>query len=237
MAEDGRGTLTCVGVGPGDPGLMTRRACEVLEGSDVVAAPVSDDGASLALQIARGACDLSGARVLGLSFPMSRSRDVVARSHRVAADAIEAELDAGADVALACLGDVAIYSTSAYVRALVAADGYEVRTVAGVPSFCAAAAALNETLAADRDEPIVIVPAASPALGDALSMPGDAVIMKTGRRYDDVRRALDARGLADRTCVVENCGLPGERVTRGLGALAQAPSYFTVLIVGKGERP
>ena len=93
------GTFYAVSVGPGDSELLTLQAVRVLENTPVIAAPQTASGQMLALDIARGAVDLTGKSVLPLRFTMSHDAAVRAESYRAAASAVEAELRQGRDVA------------------------------------------------------------------------------------------------------------------------------------------
>lgn len=97
------GTFYAVSVGPGDPELLTLQAVRVLENTPVIAAPQTASGQMLALDIARGAVDLTGKSVLPLRFTMSHDAAVRAESYRAAASAVEAELRQGRDVALSLI--------------------------------------------------------------------------------------------------------------------------------------
>ena len=104
-----------VGVGPGDPELITLKAVHILERCPVIAAPQTKSGETLALDIVRGAVDLTGKTLLPLYFTMERDKALLHAAHEKAADAIQAHLDGGADVAMPNLGDVSIYATWGYL--------------------------------------------------------------------------------------------------------------------------
>ena len=145
-----KGRFYGVSVGPGDPELLTLKAVRCLERCPVLAAPQTASGRMLALDIAKGAVDVSGKIILPLHFAMSRDSEVLKASHAAAADAVRAHLDAGRDVALLNLGDVSIYATYGYLEEILTAQGYAAVRIAGVPSFCAAAARLNQPLTCCR---------------------------------------------------------------------------------------
>ena len=224
------GILYGVSVGPGDPELMTVKAVRILERCPVVAAPRTAGEKTLALDIASGAADLTGKTILNLEFAMTRDPAELAASHRAAADTLENELREGRDVAMLNLGDVSVYSTFAYMMELLRADGFESVMIPGVPSFCAVAAALGTGLT-EMNEPLHILPAGGMAVDEALRLPGTKVLMKTGRAMPAVRAAIGRAGLADKTQLVQNCGLPDEKICRRLEDASDEISYFTTMIV------
>ena len=124
-----KGVFYAVGVGPGDPELMTRKACRVLEQCPVIAAPQTASGEMLALAIASGSVSMDGKTVLPLSFAMSRDENVRRAGYARAAEQIGNRLDAGQDTAMVNLGDVSIYATAYYVLAVLRERGYEVRMI------------------------------------------------------------------------------------------------------------
>ena len=151
------GKLYGIGVGPGDPELMTLKAVRLIEECDIVAVPKSGEGEGVARQIAKGAVkDFEQKNVIEVSMPMTRDPQVLEQSHQAAAQLIEGYLKEGKSVAFLTLGDPAIYSTYIYVHKRVQQHGYPVEMVSGVPSFCAVAAKLNTGLAegANEDRPL-----------------------------------------------------------------------------------
>ena len=224
-----KGILYGVGVGPGDPELLTMKAVRLLQRCPVIAAPRTKSGETLALDIVRQALPLDGKTILPLYFSMERDKALIRAAHERAVDAIQAHLDAGEDVAMLNLGDVSIYATGGYLVDLLSARGYETEMVPGVPSFCAAAARLGISLTT-RDSPLHILPAGGVSLEEALDLPGTRVLMKAGRRLPEVVSALEQRDLLKRAVLVENCGLPGERICTDLSQGTDF-GYFTTVIV------
>lgn len=223
-----QGTFYGVSVGPGDPELMTLKAVRTIERCPVVAAPRTKSGEMLALDIASGAVSLEGKTVLPLYFPMERSHAALREAHLAAAEQVEAHLAAGRDVAMLNLGDVSIYSTCAYLMDVLRPRGWQTELVAGVPSFCAAAARLDISLT-KMHTPLHIAP--GPA-EEVLDLPGTKVLMKSGRQLPKVLESLGERGLLGKSLLAENCGLPGERLFPNLSERApEAGSYFATLIV------
>lgn len=226
-----KGTFWGVGVGPGDPELLTLKAVRTLREADVLVAPQTSGGGTTALDIAKGAVDLDDKRVLELRFEMSRDPKVLHESHERAAAAIAAELDAGRTVAMPNLGDVAIFSTFNYMKDLLEPQGYEVGMVSGVPSFCAIAARLGVTLTPSMTSPLTVVPSGYGELGEALKLPGTKVVMKAGKSLPRLREELRAAGCYERTMLVQDCGMPSEVVARDLDDAPERGGYFTTLVV------
>ncbi|MBO7700676.1 MAG: precorrin-2 C(20)-methyltransferase, partial [Eubacteriaceae bacterium] len=135
-----KGTFYGVGIGPGDPGLMTLKAVRLIENSENIAFPGDVPEETLAYRIVTGELDLSGKKLMGLSFPMSNDKEYVASCHRKNTDMVVAVLEEGKDVVLPVLGDPGVYSTFSYVADLVKERGYETAVIPGITSFCAAAA-------------------------------------------------------------------------------------------------
>lgn len=220
------GTCCCIGVGPGDPELITVKALRALERCPAVAAPRTRQGKMLALEIASAAMDLSDKEILPLAFPMTYDAEEREAAHAKAAEQVASYLDRGIDVALLTLGDPSVYTTASYVRDRLREKGYATETVAGVPSFCAAAAASQTALAADREE-LHILPA-----GVESDFPGTRVFMKAGSRLPNLLRKLESEGLLEQTVLAENIGLPGEKIVRQpTREDAEQAGYFATLIV------
>ena len=228
-----QGVFYAVSVGPGDPELLTRQACRVLEACDIIAAPRMKSGRMLALDIARRALgsELDGKTILPLQFAMSRDAAVLRASHETAASAVRPFLDAGQDVAMLNIGDVSIYATFGYLQEILQADGYATAMAAGVPSFCAAAARLNVPLTGGMDAPLTIAPGGW--ADRVLETPGTKVLMKTGRQLPALLDTLEARRKLADSALVCNCGLPDEAVWTDLSAARPEHSagYFATVLV------
>lgn len=220
-----------VSVGPGDPELMTLKAVRCLEQCPVIAAPRTAGGKMLALDIAKGAADLTGKTILPLEFTMSRDSAVLRASHEKAACAVREHLDAGQDVAMLNLGDVSVYATFGYLQELLEAEGYKTAMIPGVPSFCAAAARLNQPLTGGMEQPLTIAPGRHAA--DVLALPGAKILMKSGRQLPETLAALENAGALSRSAMVCNCGLPEEEVWPDLSAYdpARPAGYFATILV------
>ena len=223
-----QGVFYAVSVGPGDPELLTRQACRVLEACDVIAAPRTKAGRMLALDIAAGAVDMQGKTILPLDFTMAHDAAVREESYRTAAAAIEATLAAGRDVAMVNLGDVSVYATAYYILERIRSDGFEVVMCPGVTSVCAVAARLGRS-PTRMDEPLHILPG-SMDMDSALTLEGTKVLMKSGRAIRETVDALERHGLAARAGMVADCGLETEQVYTDLRQLPEEISYFATIV-------
>jgi precorrin-2/cobalt-factor-2 C20-methyltransferase len=222
------GILYGVGIGPGDPELVTVKAKSILERCPVLAVPVTHKRNTLALEIVRGVTDISGKKLLTLPFPMSADETETASNHKVQAARVAEILENGEDVAFACLGDVSVFSTFSYIGELVKGAGYPVRMVPGITSFCAAACALGISLT-ERESPLHIIPGSFGTAPEALAQPGVKVLMKSAGRFSELRRAVADSGQS--AWAVSDCGLPGERLYENLEDMPEDPGYFTTVIV------
>lgn len=225
-----KGVLYGVSVGPGNPELLTLKAVRILQSCPVVASPVTNGENTLALDIAKGAVDLSQKEVLKLPFLMKRDKAAMEQNHRENGQKIAAYLEKGMDVAMVNLGDVAVYSTFAYLMEYLQAQGYTVRMIPGVTSFCAVAAALGTGLTT-MNKPIHIIPAGGMDTQSALELEGTRVLMKNCKALPQVKAALAAKGLTQKAMLVQNCGLPNEQIYRNIEQAPDDSSYFTTIIV------
>ena len=151
----------------------------------------------MALSIVSQATDLSQKEIMLLEFPMTKDKDILAESHKNAADSIAKVLDEGEDVAMLNLGDVTIFSTFAYTMDQLLEKDYNVEVIPGVTSFCASASKLRIGLTTMND-PLHIIPATGIDLKEALQMPGSKVLMKIGRSMPKLIETLKELNLEPR---------------------------------------
>ena len=150
------GILYGVGVGPGEPDLMTLKAVKLIKENEVIALPGKEPRETVAYQIAAAAVpELAGKQLLPVYMPMTHDKEEQKRCHREGAALVEGYLKQGKNVVFLTLGDSAVYSTFTYIQKLVEEDGFQTQLVSGIPSFCAAAARMNMPLAI-WNEPIQI---------------------------------------------------------------------------------
>lgn len=228
------GTLFGIGVGPGDPELLTLKAARILrETAAVFAASSSKNDYSIAEAIVRPHLP-EGTAVTRLGFPMTRDKDALAAAWEANAAAMAAVLAAGRDAAFVTLGDPLLYSTFGYVLPLLRErlPGLPVVVVPGVTSFQAAAAATGEVLA-ESGENLLVASGVDEngRLERALLASDNAVILKAYRNFPRLRALLGELGLAGRTTFVTRLGHPGEAVERDLAKAPEKPHYLSLCLV------
>ncbi|MFZ5590999.1 MAG: precorrin-2 C(20)-methyltransferase, partial [Bacillota bacterium] len=155
------GTLYGIGVGPGDPGLLTIKAQQILQQVDVLCVPRSaGDRDSLALQVVQRALNRQF-NILELDFPMSKDRQILEQAWQKAAGQVVERLRQGLDLAFVTIGDPLFYSTFSYLATRVRdlCPGVEIKTVPGVMAMAGCAAAIGLPLA-EGEETLLVIPAA-----------------------------------------------------------------------------
>ena len=229
------GWVCGVGVGPGDPELLTLKGLRIVRKADVLAYPAPLEGPSFARSIV--APHLDGGRIeLPIRMPMQAARFPAQAVYDRAAREIAAYLEAGRGVAVLCQGDPFLYGSFLYLFARLSAD-WPVEVVPGVSSLAACAAAAGSALAA-RNDALSVLPA---PLGDAelearLSTCDAAALVKVGRHFGRVRSLLIQLGLADRALLVIHAGLPDERVLPLASADPADVPYFSTILLHKRGR-
>ena len=222
------GTLYGVGVGPGDPRLMTYLAVDTIKCCPVLAVPADGKGKAVAYRIASGIVkNLDQKECLDLTTPMTKDRAVLDAAYQTAADRIIEKLEQGLDVACLTLGDPTIYSTYIYIHRLIKARGYDAKIINGIPSFCAVSARLEDSLA-DRSEQIHIIPSTY-GVEDALNLSGPKVLMKAASKMPLVKEALKR---CNTTCsMIENCGMLDEHIYHCIDEIPDQASYYSIIVV------
>jgi precorrin-2/cobalt-factor-2 C20-methyltransferase len=220
-----------LGVGPGDPKLLTIKAVGILRSVSVVAVPRSRaDKNSIALEIARPYLP-EGVEVLELTLPMTTDPVLLETSWQGAAETILVRLIDGQDVAFLTLGDPSLYSTYQFVlqKLMGMSPELNIETVPGITSFAASAALVNQPLAIG-DEPLLILPAIDDNLGFYLEEFPNVVLMKVSRDFDQIVQTIDVH---DKHGVfVSRCGSEQQAVVRDLNTLVgKSVDYLSLILV------
>lgn len=236
------------GVGPGDPELLTVKALRVMKQCPVIAIPVSDKNFTeaaydptgtdpaykrylekcVAYQIAvQAGADIGQKAKLYLPMPMMKEKEQLRQVHDEGAEKTAELLEKGMDVVFITLGDPTVYSTCMYIHKRIRKQGYETRIIPGVPSFCAAAARLDQSLVENQEE-LHIIPA-SYEIEEGLKMAGTKVLMKAGRKIPYVKQVIKEQNL--NLTMVENCGMENETIYHSAEEIPDEASYYSLFIV------
>jgi precorrin-2/cobalt-factor-2 C20-methyltransferase len=249
-----QGRLYLVGVGPGDPELMTYKAVQVLGRTKIWVVPKAQkEGASSALQIASAMVDIADKDILDVCFPMKKIHleqehdPEVQQGWQAAANIVQARLEQGEDVVFPTLGDPGLYSTSFYLlntlkEMLQGTDqelGQEVLVsiIPGITAMAACSAQLHDPLGLG-DDVLSVVPAAfnDDRLRDILLTSDAVVLMKVFRRLPAVIALLDELGLTDKAVLLERCGMKEQRIYTDIREAADKElHYFSTLLIRKKQ--
>jgi len=235
------GKLYGIGVGPGDPKLLTLRAKEILDQVDVIFCPKGDeDGSSWARSIIETTTS-AAKEFVELPFPMTRNKEVLKTYWEKAAQRIAQEIVKGKQGAFITLGDPFIYSTYIYLLSTLLQNfpDIEVETIPGISAFNAAAARAQVPLV-QADETMAILPVRKDLRGlrEALEAFDTVVLMKVGSKLDQVMALLGELDLLKHSVLVSHLGQPGEKMIHDLSSLSkvQREGYLSVIIVKNPNR-
>lgn len=232
-----KGKLYGIGVGPGDPGLLTLKAMSILQKVSVVFVPRGHaKGVSLALKVVAHLLK-SGQEVRYFTAPMTRDRSVLEQAWESAAAEVTAVLKKGRDVAFVTLGDSTVYSTYFYLLAALRnlLPDLEAEAVPGVTSFSAASALLNRPLAMGG-ESLAVVPATKGRdfLREVLTTFENVVLLKVAPALEDVKELLREVGRMEDAAFVCRCGMEDQFSCENMALAGELPDdYFSLIIVGK----
>jgi precorrin-2/cobalt-factor-2 C20-methyltransferase len=230
------GTLYGIGVGPGDPDLITLKAVRVLQRVPHIFASCSTKNSySLALNIVRP--HLNGAGIEPLPFPMTRDPQVLKEAWEKNSERVLEVLNSGADAAFITLGDPLTYSTFGYLLKTLKRLNPEVLvvTIPGITSYSAAAARTHIPLT-EGEESFVLISGAQGAarLREVVDQSDNIVMLKTYRHFEEIYRALEELDLLDRATCISRCGLDGETVVENLRDFKGQPvPYLSMIIIKK----
>lgn len=227
------GKLYGLGLGPGDPDLVTLKAHRILQQVRVIAWPAPDTGASFARSIA--APHLPGGQVeIPIVVPMRTERFPARDVYDRASAEIAAQLDEGRDVAVLCEGDPFFYGSFMYLFERLA-HRYPTEVVPGVSSMMAAASVVGRPLAARNDVLTVLPgPLSDKALAERLSLADAAAIIKVGRHFARIRALIEEMSLTGQAIYVERVSLDAEKRMPLADVSAESAPYFSMILIYKG---
>ena len=229
-------TIYAVGVGPGDPELLTRKAERILRRADVILAPVSDPGeASVALATIREFLDESRQEVIVHQFPMTSDRARLIPAWQEAAALIAVRAEAGKDVAFVTIGDPLFYSTFIYLQRILReiCPHIPIEIVPGISSVNASAAQAGIPLA-EGDEKMAVIPATAGVdkIAEALARFETVVLLKVKPVFGEILELIRQTGRERSTVFVERAGSDRQKVLTDFAEIAaHAPDYLSLMII------
>ncbi|MFO7640950.1 MAG: precorrin-2 C(20)-methyltransferase [Candidatus Competibacteraceae bacterium] len=228
------GTLYGVGVGPGDPKLLTLKAVRILQTVPVVAYPATPQGSAQARDIA--AEWLVGKREIPIAMPCMLDRGPVNQGYDEAAVTIAEVLTAGQDVAILCEGDPLFYGSFSYLLQRLG-DRFPCVVIPGINSVSAAAAAAAIPLITGEQR-LTVIPATAgdDALRQALLGSDSVAILKPGRHRPRLLELLRETGRAEDVIYIEQASRPAERIVKRFADIPATPGpYFALFLVVRAE--
>ena len=230
-----------VGVGAGKAEWLTIEAIQTIEKCSVIICPQTKRGNSVAYEILeKSGVDVSAKTVVKALFPMTHDKEALDKNYSEIALQCITYLEKGENVALLTIGDVALYSTAYQVARRIENRGYCVEYVSGISSL-SVASALAKTALVEGNEPLHIIPTDAAikegSLKASLSLDGTKVLMKLGRSYEVALKMIYEMHLEEKSILVQNCGIEGERVLflkeyeAENKELYKSETYFSIIII------
>ena len=229
------GVLYGVGVGPGDPELITLKSLRLIKSTEVIAYPKLKGSKSFARNIIEEFIDLPKVEI-AIEIPMTVNRLPAQRAYNAAAQEISTHLNMGKNVVFLCEGDPFFYGSFMYMHSRLYKK-YLVEIIPGVSSMTACAAMAKKPLAA-RNEVLTVLPGplSKKELERRLADNNSSAIMKVGRHIKKIKGVIDRLGLMDSSLYIERASLKEQKVLKLIDAPEVAP-YFSMVLVNKEEDP
>ncbi len=227
-----KGTLFGIGVGPGDPEMMTLKAIRIIKEVDIICIPRSKKESSRAYQIAFSVVpEISEKKCIEFDFPMTKDKNILDEIHERIYGETRAYLLEGKSVAFLTIGDPTVYSTFSYIMEKAESDSFPVSIVSGITSFSLAAARLGISLSCGDNE--IHIGSGEEDVEGVLRLTGTKVIMKCGRYIGKVKELLRKCEADGKTSVyaISDAGLPNESIYLGADEIPDDAGYMTTIIV------
>lgn len=229
-----------IGIGPGDPKLLTIKAKEILGKVDTIFVPKSSDSAESCARAITESASKGKKNYIELTFPMTKSMKILNSYWKKAASRIAQEVRKNKDVAFVTIGDPFVYSTYIYLLKTLYRDFPDIKTetIPGITSFNAAAACGQFPLV-EGNEKLAILPVKKnlEGLKEAFNEFDTVVLMKVGSKLKKVLGLLKKMGLAGDSLLVSRAGQPQELIVRGLDSLQNTKlGYLSVIIVKRKNK-
>ncbi|MDR1268144.1 MAG: precorrin-2 C(20)-methyltransferase [Planctomycetaceae bacterium] len=233
------GKLYGIGTGPGDSELLTLKAIRIIGECGVVAVPAVESNDRTAFSVVEKY--LTGKKILECRFSMEQDEEKRKRQRILVANQICTVLESGTSVGFITLGDPSVYSTYCYVNKVVSAHGFETEIIPGIASYSAVAALLNIPLC-EGNQPLHIIPAScGEKIRDWIDLPGNKIIMKSGKKMRRILDMLEQHGLSEQTKIVSRCTMTGQQIFETIeefnqnGKTDQA-GYFSVIFITETKK-
>ena len=221
------GKLYGLGIGPGDPELLTLKAVRLIKESDVVFVPGIEPKDTVAYQITVQAVpQLCEKCIIGIPMPMTKDLSLLEETHQKGAEKVAQYIREGKVGVFLTLGDPTVYSTYIYIHKKILEKGLDAEIVSGIPSFCAVAAKMGISLT-EKSEELHVIPAVY-QIEEGMKMNGTKVFMKVGKRSGKLREILKENRA--KAVMIENCGMPGEQIFSDPEQFPDEVGYYSLVI-------
>lgn len=239
------GTLHVIGIGPGDPELLTLKAVRIIKGTEVLCVPKGrEEGTSLALSIVEKAVSLNGKEIVEAHFPMMKTKNSGKVEGASALDAkwnetaenIVSRLNKGKDVAFLTLGDPTIYSTFFYLydKLLALCPELNIEIIPGVSSINASASRANISLGLGNEKIAVLPANYLDNLEETLEVFDTVILMKVNKVLNEIVSLLTEMDLINNAVCISRAGMEDEQIFNDIReANKEELNYFSMIIVRK----
>ena len=226
------GVLLGIGVGPGDPEMLTLKAVKAIKEADVICLPKADKDKCRAYQIALPVVPaIRYKKTISLDFEMTKDEVRLATIHKEFYEKYKQLLLDGYNLAFLTIGDPTVYSTFGYIMKLAKKDGIEVGIINGITSFCGSAASAG-ILLSESEENIHII-SGQGNLDEELKLSGTKIIMKSGRNISSIKERLIPLEEAGKIIVyaVVDCGMETEQIYNSAMTIPEDSKYMMTIII------
>lgn len=226
------GVLFGIGVGPGDPDMLTLKAVKAIKEADVICLPKADKDKCRAYQIALPAVpEIRYKKTISLDFEMTKDEVRLATIHKEFYEKYKQLLFDGYNLAFLTIGDPTVYSTFGYIMKLAKKDGIEVEIINGITSFTGSAASAG-ILLSESEENIHII-SGQGNLDEELKLSGTKIIMKSGRNISSIKERLIPLEEAGKIIVyaVVDCGMETEQIYNSAMTIPEDSKYMMTIII------
>ena len=231
------GVLNGIGVGVGDPEMLTIKAVNNIKGSDVICLPRKDKTRCRAYQIVASVIpEICQKQIVCFEFEMTSDKDVLKTRHREIYKSVKEYLIKGKTVSFLTIGDPTVYSTFSYIAEQAQKDHVKVQIINGINSFCACAARLGISLC-EGDSPLHII-SGTEDFEKELALTGTKILMKCSGALPAIKKTLSGlvqerqtRGISVAVYAVSDCGTDQEKRYYGIDQLPEESGYMMTVIV------